>query len=218
MIDLFQRNFDQQSGSPAFTSGERARLAEQAEIAERVETARKEGFDAGRTIGRQDAQAEIDAEREARLTAERTAIRDQLNALLEQDAQQRRDTERDIVELFLGIAERLVPELLDSYGRDLALDRIRQSVEQSRTDPVLTVRAAPDVAEALQADPPEWMAGAMRSAQIDVVPDPEMAQSAAQVRWRSGRMEYDLQAATNAVLTALKTAAEDYHEAPEKAG
>ena len=75
-----------------------------------------------------------------------------------------------------------------------------------------------EFAKALQADPPEWMAGAMRSAQIDVVPDPEMAQSAAQVRWRSGRMEYDLQAATNAVLTALKTAAEDYHEAPEKAG
>lgn len=87
-----------------------------AEIEQRIQSARQEGFNAGRSVGRQDALSELDTARETRLTEEREAIRTQLAALLDQDSAQRRSCERDITELFLGIAERLVPELLETYG------------------------------------------------------------------------------------------------------
>ncbi|UWR17437.1 FliH/SctL family protein [Sulfitobacter sp. M368] len=220
MIDLFQRNFDTEPAekpkdSPQDKMSELAAFAEQ-EL--RIKEARQEGFDAGRSVGRQDAQGEYDAAREERLTQERTAIRDQLNAVLEQDAELRRTSERDIVELFLGIAERLVPELLENYGTDLAIERIRQSVALARTDPVLTIRACPDVAEALQSEAPEWLASATRTAQIDVVADPELSGSAAQVRWKGGRLDYDIEQASIAVLASLATAAKEFNEATGKAG
>jgi len=220
MIDLFQRNFDSEplteaKASPQDKMSDIAAFAEQ-EL--RIKEARQEGFDAGRSVGRQDAQGEYDTARENRLTQERTAIRDQLNAVLEQDAELRRTSERDIVELFLGIAERLVPELLESYGTDLAIERIRQSVALARTDPVLTIRACPDIAETLQTEAPEWLASASRSAQIDVVADPELTGSAAQVRWKGGRLDYDIEQASIAVLASLATAAKEFNEATGKAG
>ncbi|MFT6676410.1 MAG: hypothetical protein ACJAVM_002614 [Sulfitobacter sp.] len=219
MIDLFQRNFDHQPETPQGAAAENERaLAAQTQQELRVKEARQEGFDAGRSVGRIDAQGELDVARETRLTQERTAIRDQLNALLEQDAELRRQTERDIIELFLGIAERLVPELLEKYGADLAIARIRQSVELVRTDPILTIRACPDVTTALQSDTQGWLSSLSRTAQIDVVADPEMNGSAAQVKWKGGRLEYDIEQASAAMIAALASAADDFNQATQKAG
>ena len=217
MIDLFQRNFD--TDAKRAVHGDASATAEAiADLKAQLEAARQEGFDAGRTIGRQDAKAEFDAAETERLTLERDAIRTQLEALVASDTQLRLDTERDIVELFSGIAERLVPELLDTYGVDLAIARIRQSVQQSRTDPVLIVRACPDVISVLENEAPDWLSNASRNTQIDLQADPSMNRGAAQVRWKGGRLDYDIHAASLAMLKGLAKAAEDYEKATQKAG
>jgi len=217
MIDLFQRNFDTDSKGSVY--GDASAAAEAiADLKSQLEAARQEGFDAGRTIGKQDAQAEFDAAETERLKLEREAIRAQIEALAASDTQLRLDTERDIVELFSGIAERLVPEILDTYGVDLAVARIRQSVQQSRTDPVLIVRACPDVIGVLQHEAPDWLSNASRNIKIDLQTDPSMNRGAAQVCWRGGRLNYDIHAASLAMLKGFAKAAEDYEKATQKAG
>ena len=215
MISLFERNFDfdERHSAPQQTET----IAEE-ELTARLEAARQEGFDAGRRIGLQDARAEHESAEAERLTKERGEIRDQLARLGGADAAFRLETERDIVELFAGVAERLVPELLETYGVDLAIDRIRQSVQEARTDPVLRIRACPDVIGVLEAEAPDWLTPPSATTRIDLQADPEMNRGAVPVLWHGRRLAYDLQAACLAMLQALAKAAEDYEATSQKAG
>ena len=202
MIDLFARNFDSDNAPAAPVT-----TIDEEELNLRLAEARKQGFDAGRAVGQQDAKAEFDAHEDARLEAESAEIRAQLDALIAQDTRQCRATETDIVELFLGIGDRLVPELLQNYGVDLAIGRIRESVALSRSTPVLSITACPEVAARLKAEPPVWLPASTDAASIKIVADSDLPRGAARVVWQGGKLEYDLEEATTAVRSALQTAA-----------
>lgn len=202
MIDLFARNFDSDNAPAAPVT-----TIDEEELNLRLAEARKQGFDAGRAVGQQDAKAEFDAQEDARLEAESAEIRAQLDALIAQDTRQCLATETDIVELFLGIGDRLVPELLQNYGVDLAIGRIRESVALGRSTPVLSITACPEVAARLQAEPPVWLPASTDAASIKIVADSDLPRGAARVAWQGGKLEYDLEEATTAVRSALQTAA-----------
>ena len=219
MIDLFQRNFDTDA-RPA-QKAEAAAVAEaeaEAELNQQLEAARQQGFDAGRRIGRQDAEEDLQVKAVERHEAILAEIQAQIAALAATDARHSLEMERDIVELFSGIAERLVPELLDTYGIDLALSRIRTSIEHARTDPVLKIRACPDVIGVLQHESPQWLSPASGEAQITLQPDADMNPGAVQVHWQGGQLEYDLHAASQAMMQALAHAAEEYENETQRAG
>lgn len=217
MINLFDHNFDVAAKQEVHKDiAGRADAA--ADLKEQLEIARKEGFDAGRDLGRKEAKIEFEAQAAERQEQERQIIQEQLAKLTAQDLRNQTEAERDITELCLGIAERLAPELLQSYGSKLAIERIRQAVQQVRSDPVLIIRAHQDVVTALQSETPGWLSKAGRNVQIDLAADPEMARGAAQVQWKGGRLEYDLETACNAIRHALAEAAETYNEATQKAG
>jgi len=201
MIDLFARNFDSDN-APAVP----VTTLDDEELNLRLAEARKQGFDAGRAVGRLDAQAEFDAQEDERLAAESEAIRGQLDVLIAQDTRQCRATEADIVELFLGIGDRLVPELLQTYGVDLAVRRIRESVALSRSTPVLSITACPDVVARLEAHPPVWLPMSTDATSIKIIADSDLPRGAAQVVWQGGKLEYDIEQATTAVRSALQTA------------
>lgn len=216
MINLFNHNFDteiNQSVDQNIVAEARAI----ADLKEQLEVARREGFDAGRSIGQKEAQTEFDQEASNRFERDRQSICEQLAQLIAQDTQQQATTERDIVELFLGIAERLVPELISTYGPGLAVDRIRHAVQQARTDPTLTIRACSDLISALEIEAPGWLTIASRTAQIDLIREPQMPRGTAIVEWTGGRLEYDIEAACLTVLQSLAQAQKEYNEATEKA-
>lgn len=98
------------------------------------------------------------------------------------------------------------------------MQRIRQSVAEARTDPRLTIHACPDTAETLTSEAPDWLSAAARHAQIEVRADPELSGASAQVTWQGGRLDYDLEQASIAVLAALATAAKEFDETTVKAG
>ena len=217
MINLFGQNFDLEAKRTVHKESAATAQAT-ADLKEQLEVARKQGFDAGRDLGRKEAKTEFEAAAQERLESERQIIQDQLAQMVQQDNQQQAETERDIVELFLGIADRLAPELTKTYGTQLAIDRIRHAVQQVRSDPALSIRAHADVIAALQSESATWLATAGQNARIDLHPDAAMARGAAQVRWNGGRLEYDIEAACDAIREALAEAAEHYNEATQKAG
>lgn len=216
MIELFQHNFDDENRR-AVHKDTLSKAEDLADLKEQLEAARQQGFDAGTAHGRQQAQAEFEQMDAERLAAVRESISSQLTALAAQDMAHRHETERDIVELFSAVAERLVPELLDHYGISLAVERVRQSVEQARTDPVVTIKTSPEVLAVLENETPGWLSDAADHTRIDLRADPEMNQGAAEVRWKGGRLEYDLHEACCAMLKALHDAA-GYLKADEEAG
>ena len=205
MINLFDRNFDIDAKRAVHGPA-----ADEAEMNLRLAEARKSGFDAGRSVGKQDAIAEFEAEEDVRLTREREQICAKLDELIATDEMHRRDTENDIVELFLGIADRIVPEFLKTYGPDLAIERIRQSVVLARTDPILSVHVGPDVAAALEKEPGAWLPLTNDDVTVKVVADPKLARGSARVQWQGGKLEYDIEAATTAVRDALADAAQQF--------
>lgn len=212
MISLFDHNFDVEAERSVHQNTS-ATIEAIADLKEQLETARKEGFEAGRALGLREAKVEFDAGAADRFEQDRQMIQEQLAELIQQDTRHHKDTERDIIELFLGIAERLVPELINQYGSTLAVDRIKHAVQQTRTDPELTISACSDVVAALEVEAPSWLTHASQDAEIDIFVDPEMPRGSVQVRWKGGRLEYDIETACEQVLQALAEAANDYNEA-----
>lgn len=212
MISLFDHNFDVEAERSVHQNTS-ATIEAIADLKEQLETARKEGFEAGRALGLREAKVEFDAGAADRFEQDRQMIQKQLAELIQQDTRHHKDTERDIIELFLGIAERLVPELINQYGSTLAVDRIKHAVQQTRTDPELTISACSDVVAALEVEAPSWLTHASQDAEIDIFVDPEMPRGSVQVRWKGGRLEYDIETACEQVLQALAEAANDYNEA-----
>lgn len=217
MIELFRHNFDveEKQAREDETAGHQEPTAD---LKAQLETARQEGFDAGRAIGKQDAQAELEAAEAMRLGQVRDVIAAQLQALVAQDKRDAEETERDITELFCTIAERLVPELLDSLGVDLTIEKIRQSVRLARSEPRLSIRTSPEVVAQLEEEANDWFDDATRHTEIELLADPQMNRGAATVDWTTGRLEYDLNAACFAVLTALQEAAGNYANIKQDAG
>ncbi len=212
MINLFDHNFDVDAKQSVHRDASAAATAT-ADLKEQLEAARKEGFDAGHDLGQKEAKSEFDASASDRFEQERQMIQKQMAELIAQDTQQQKETERDIVELFLGIAERLVPELINNYGPALATDRIKHVVQQARTDPALTIRACSDVISALENESPSWLTVASLNVEINLVTDLQMQRGVAQVQWKGGRLEYDIEKASINVLQALAQAAKEYNEA-----
>ncbi len=212
MTDLFNRNFDTE------TISVRADVHPQTdEVDAMLAKARQEGFDAGRRVGKSDAQIEFEAGEANRLSLERQEICAQLSKLVVAEGAEALKAEHDIVEMFLGIADRIVPELLSKYGSDLAVARIIESVKQARTDPVLSINAHPDVIQRLEDLGESWRERISFPVQIKVTGDPRMARGAATVCWKGGRLNYDITAAALAVQEALEAAAKQLNKINTKA-
>jgi flagellar biosynthesis/type III secretory pathway protein FliH len=207
MIDLFRHNFDAAPPQEPPLSPEARAEKEEREAEAR---ARQQGFDAGRDLGRREALEEFETKAAERLEQDRAALRAQLAELMAGEAARAELAERDMVELFLGIGERLFPDLLARYGQGLALEQVRQALRQGRSAPSLRVTARPELINALQAALPDWFGSAAEAATIALSAEPEMAPEAVAVSWEGGRLAYDPQEAAAAILEALRTAARDY--------
>ena len=216
MSDIFQRNFDSElSGLVSNVNSPAARS--DVELQLMLEEARLEGVEVGKAEGRREAEAAFQQTLAQSASQERAAIVEQISALISRETHTRDQIEQDIIEMFLGISERLIPELLDSYGIDLAVTTIRQSIEGTRSGQVLTIRTSPEVTDVLDREKIDWLYEDARGVDINIVSDTSMVRGAVHVEWDGGRLEYNLEAACDAIFAALKDAAETLKEIQSEA-
>lgn len=216
MTDLFQRNFDVELNGLVSRVDTPAARSE-VELQLMVEAARLEGIEIGKAEGRREAEVAFQQTLAESAGQERAAIQEQLKILLTRETRTRALMERDIIEMFLGISERLIPELLDNYGVDLAVGAIRQSIERTRSTQVLTVRTSPEVTDVLDREKIDWLYEEARGVDINIVSDANMVRGAVDVVWGGGRLEYNLEAACDAIFAALQDAAETLNETQSEA-
>lgn len=216
MTGLFQRNFDTELNGLISPTEARA-VRSDVELQLMLEEARLEGVEIGKAQGRQEAEGIFQQTLADSASQERAAIQERVHALIVQDTHTRAQMERDIVEMFLGISERLIPELLDSYGIDLAVTAIRQSIEGTRSGQALTIRTSPEVTDVLDREKIDWLYEDARGVDINILSDASMVRGAVDVEWDGGRLEYNLEAACDGIFAALQNAAETLRETQSEA-
>lgn len=204
MINLFNRNFDDSSvlgGGLAGFGPDDVRLEDL------LAQTRQDGYNEGAA----DATAQVTAQHAesdaAHMAEDHGAIVDLLTQIMAAEEARAQASQTALTELFLGLAERLVPELLSSYGEQLALDRIKDALIRVQTDSEIVIRLRSGLADALNARLESWRAdyahiGAHR---VRVVADDN--ETTARIEWQEGRFDYCLETACAEVLAALREAA-----------
>ncbi len=170
----------------------------------------------GREEGALSARAEAEASQTARIAATLESVRDQLAQVLAQDAARRRALERDVVDMLVDIGEQIAPEFLAAYSTDLTRARIRDGLRLAGGSPYLNIRVSPGLEQAIAAD----LAGLAQEgeAQPRLRADPALHDGEARLDWESGGLDYSLDRACAAVLSALREAAAKLNDDQGKVG
>lgn len=186
------------------------------EVERLLAEARETAFAHGREEGAAETRAELEQARDSRAAATLEVIRAETDRLLAQEDQRRREMERDMVDLALDVAERIAPEFLAAYARDLAEARIREGLRMAQGSARLKLRLSPEMAETL--GPRLADLAAPTGAAPDLVADAALGDGAARLDWDGGGLSYSLDQLCGAVLDALREAAAKLKDDQEKAG
>ena len=219
MNALFLRDFDaeqalvadtvtepEDQGPPLFTFTE-------AEITKMLADARAEGQTAGLTegesAGRQAERATIEAEALGALQA----LQAQLAEFNTQDASRRDDMQRDIVDLFLDIAERVAPDFLAAHSAELVQARLSEAVNLAREHSRLNITLSPEtqslMAETFKVlDPTEDL--------LIINGDPDFKPGEARVTWDNGFLKYNIDRVVGELLDGLREASAKLNPQPQK--
>jgi flagellar biosynthesis/type III secretory pathway protein FliH len=216
MIELFQRNFDAEPDNAASGGMARPEAPAQDDLQPKLDAAKQEGFEAGIARGQELAQASFESAAADALAQVRQEILGQLSHLAAQEQAWRQMTERDCVEMFLALAERLFPELLDRFGSDLAVERVRNCLAQAQPTRRLRIKASPDLLEMLEPEIAAWRAEQDDGPEVSLSANAELTGPAVQVTWQDGGLTYDPAAACAGVLEALRSAAQTETTTPQE--
>jgi len=186
------------------------------EVERLLAEARDTAFAQGRDAGAAETRAELEQARDSRAAATLEVIRAETGRLLAQEDRRRREMERDMVDLALDVAERIAPEFLAAYARDLAEARIRDGLRMAQGSARLSLRLSPEMAKAL--GPRLTDLAAPGGAVPDLVADAAVEDGAARLDWDGGGLSYSLDRLCAAVLDALREAAAKLKDDQEKAG
>ncbi|NRB02709.1 MAG: hypothetical protein HRU30_05525 [Rhodobacteraceae bacterium] len=205
MIDLFFRNFDEarpDEGPPVEEIEEDfAEPPRELNLDDLLAEARQAGYDEGHAVATQALQTQYAESDAAQMRADHAVIQGHLAELLQRDATRQEATHREVYEMFLGIAERFVPEFLDAYGEQLALARVQEALQTIQTSSEIRVQAHPAVATALQDMLAQDGGGDGADQRIKITSDD--TGPTANVTWREGRFEYCLDTASAALMEEL---------------
>ena len=219
MNALFLRDFDAEQASVANTvtepedQGPPLFTFTEAEIAQMLADARAEGHTAGLTVGeaagRQAERATIEAEALGALQD----LQAQLAEFNAQDASRRDDMQRDIVDLFLDIAERVAPDFLAAHSAELVQARLSEAVHLAREHSRLNITLSPEtqnlMAETFKVlDPTDEL--------LIINSDPDFKHGEARVTWDNGFLKYNIDRVVGELLDGLREASAKMNPQPQK--
>lgn len=212
MIELFHRNFDRETepvtdssslGSQAgsvVSQGPATFLAE--DVEQMLADARAEAFETGRMRGKSEA---TDA-RDHELAQAVKAISESLENLSSDTARIRQETETDIAEFIVSVAENLVPDVVKGLSPEIIMERIRAGLRSASGNDAIRVLVPPSLLEVVAEKLPALEKLNDRGLELRLCADGDLTGCAVRVEWESGRMEYDLDRACSEVIAVMKTA------------
>ncbi|MGV6810855.1 MAG: FliH/SctL family protein [Brevirhabdus sp.] len=214
MNTLNLRNFDDElkglqtlSDHPEPEPALKEAVFTETEVQAMLEEMRARALEEGRHTGLAEARTEMEDALNKRVAETFEALTGPLTELSSAAEQRRAEMEQTIVDLALGVSERLIPEILDVHAPDLVATRIRSGVRMASGQAGLTIRVTEDVAPRISELLDSWMEQGINGMQVTIEPVAEMPVGAARLVWKNGYLDYDLDRACNALLVELREAA-----------
>jgi len=171
-----------------------------------LEEIRAQALAEGHKTGAAQALAEAQSATDAQVSETLTALEGSLSELAVGATQRRAEMEHTIVDLALGVCERLVPEILHVHAPDIVAARIRSGVRMATGEAGLTIRVAQDLAPRISTLLESWIEPDVNSMEITVEPTSDLPVGAARLVWKNGYLDYDLDHACTALLSELRDA------------
>jgi flagellar assembly protein FliH len=219
VISMFHRNFDaetelvaaQSSADSLDSGGQTSASAPSSYSPEEVEAllikARLAAFADGKATGMAEARTQEQASREAHMADALGSIQAKLTELTQHGDSLRREIEAEMTEMILGIGERIVPDVIESYAIDQVSARIRAGLRMAAGSACVVIRIAPGIKDPITERICEFETIVAGRLEVEVRADPTLSDSAVRVEWRNGFMEYDLGRACGEVLETLRGSA-----------
>lgn len=228
MTTLFALDFDDEEAGQAATpapvkiavesAGEQLVTLSPEKLEALLDKARHEARDEAFLAGVAAAKTEMESAIATHAASTLDSITEALQALATQDDIRRRELERDVVELFLDVGEKIIPQLLSAYSTDLAVEQIRKSLRMTDGTTRLSIRVSPNTQVAVAAELEALTLKNNLSLQPQLTADPSMKDGEARLDWENGFMEYSLDLVCNQLLDALHTAAQQMNDNHRKTG
>ncbi|HTQ12294.1 MAG TPA: FliH/SctL family protein [Rhizomicrobium sp.] len=162
----------------------------QGELDSMLSLARNEGLGAGQVRAMEDT-AHAARDTISAIDAALARLREELHAVRE-----------GAVQVALAAARRLARTALARFPHEEVEDTLRQAMHQAVGEPRLTLRAAPDVAEALKARIAEIAHDEAFDGRVQISAEPHLHGADCRIEWRGGGLERS-EAAIAAALEAL---------------
>jgi len=205
MHHVFERDFDQETALERQKEERALRALHTAEeLDELVAAARAEAFADGCAQGHAAGVSETNATLLATQADALNALSQRLGTLISDADQHHRALEGQILDFALSASEQIFPELLRDRARERAaqqvLDVLHLALGSAKLRVHLSERTAPELAPMIEA---AAQAKGI-SAQVELRPDPNLAEGDARVEWDNGFMEYSYTGVCDRILKAMR--------------
>jgi flagellar biosynthesis/type III secretory pathway protein FliH len=219
MISLFERNFDEDPGlghaayqplpsEPFDHPAEAPRHFTETEVETLLNEARDKAFAEGHAQGVAETREELETAAATALQETLAAVGGDLANLSSQVDMQFQQLEKEMVELSLGVAERVIPEFLEAFGEDLVTAKIQSGMRIASGNATLQINVSEDMAPSIQDLVASWQKTEFENLDIAVIPNDQMSDGSARLNWKHGYLEYNLDHVCEELLTALRSASD----------
>ncbi|SHH79702.1 FliH/SctL family protein [Cognatishimia maritima] len=185
------------------------------ELGKLMSEARQQGEAQGHAEGLAEGRREAQAEIQAQAVAATQALRDQLAVFVSQDTERRAELERDLIDMVLEIAERVVPDFIKLHSAEQVQTRLAEAISKGARHAELEIRVSPET-EALLAQNIAQITPPDQPVAPKLMADTTLRNGEAKMTWENGLMTYSLDRVCDEILKALRHASEQMKHQTQK--
>jgi len=155
---------------------------------EELAAAKQESYD----TGRQDAIREMEVHAEQILAVTQQSVASKLEQIFALQEQAVHTAERNTVELANVIVRKLFPTLVAEHGLPEVIAVVRNTLDQFREEPSVSIRVHPDYEESLIKATEEMAARGIFRGVVHIIGDPEVSPGDCRIEWEGGGAERNM--------------------------
>lgn len=208
MTLLFYRNFDDEVDREMGRDASSCTCSHPSpeELNARIETAKKEAFQAGLESGHAKALEQFTQEADQNHNETLQSIKDQLRMVFEKSDDHSDALEAQVLDFGLSVCEQVFPYLLQNQSQEHVVAQIKKTMRVALNSPYINIAVSETSLPKLKPLIEQAAEELGLKDQIKLLPDAKLIDGATHIEWKNGFMEYSFETVCERILTALKTA------------
>jgi flagellar assembly protein FliH len=202
---VFERDFNSDrsdDGEASFDSS--TPIYSESDLRAAEQTARAEGFEAGRSVGRSDAMEASEAIRAEEKHDALLSLAARMETLCAEAGAHRNALEAQMTDFALVTCECVMPEILRTRSADRAAAEVRRCLSLVMGSPRITVFMSQRALDMHRAAIEDTIRNRHADVEVKLATDPALDDGDARVEWDNGVMEYSFGQIADQLLDALR--------------